>query len=96
MSARPKFSKDEPEALDPDAAWKNLLDPFGRRWTAFENGLDRDLEQLSDDELAALLGATYKVTSTNCWYGSFGVAPVLRDAIHRVRFTRKLAREGTS
>lgn len=87
---RPKFSTDEVVAeVDPDAAWKAALEPFGYRWMIFTNQLEADLNELDNDALAVLLGATYKPTSTNCWFASFHAAPLVQDAIHRIRSNRR-------
>lgn len=81
---------EDDDTTDPDREWKALLEPFGYARYEFQNAIQAMIREKTDDELAALLAGTFNVNTTNCWFATYDVAPMLSLEIKLEQSTRKM------
>lgn len=67
------------------ATWKERLDFFAKRYNAMVADIEAEVRALSDQDLAALIAATRRPTSMNCWWATFRVAPIVREVAEEER-----------
>jgi hypothetical protein len=71
------------------ATWKKSLEPFAAKWADLIHAIEDHARNLSDEDLQALIDATYRPTQTNCGWHVFGVAGLVREVAAGEHFRRQ-------
>jgi len=74
------------------AKWQILLAPWAERHGQMLSDLAAYCGESTDEELQEILDATLRPNQTNCWWVTFEVAKIVRDAAQRERIRRERAR----
>lgn len=69
---------------------KPTLDRFGALYATFYEGTRRLLEHMSDDELAAVEAGFGQLTTSNCWFATYGARDEALRELRAVRYARSL------
>jgi hypothetical protein len=78
---------------DMTRAQKDLLDPFADQMHSLEWTIHLWVRQATDDELADMLAAARAVSTTNCWFMTYEVAPLVEREALREQTMRTLRAE---
>lgn len=82
------------------ATWKAAMEPFAEALYDFEAGIKKQLQGMSDDDLATLARHASKPTRTNCWWAVYRAARTLlveiRDEQHMRAQRAEIAAEEQS
>jgi hypothetical protein len=81
---------------DDERRWRQILDPIAFAHCELVNAIEDYVAGLPDDVLADHLRAAEWPTSTNCWWASYNVAPLLRQAVRHEQYVRRLRAKETS
>lgn len=63
-------------ATEPD--WKSALRPYADQYAALITRIENDLEEMTDEQLAALEAQLDEPSESNCWWAIYDVAGLLR------------------
>lgn len=69
--------------------WKQVLEPWATRYTELVEALNTLCVDLSDKDLQRFGDAAVRPTTTNCWWATYAVAPLVREAVAREQQRRR-------
>lgn len=72
--------------------WREILDPIAHVYCDLVNTIEDYVAGLPDQVLDDHLAAAQSMTTTNCWWASYHVAPLLLEAVTREQFLRNRRR----
>lgn len=92
MSETPPAEK-APRRRKSGDEWKRLLDPWGDRYAELVIDLEAHCESLDEDALVALREASRRVSTSNIYWGSYGVAHLVWEAVKQETYRRSKTEE---
>ena len=65
-----------------------LIDAWAQQQWTLESGIRREIEAMDDDKAEELSKAVESLTTSNCWFAAYDIAPIIKSALSERKRSR--------